>query len=191
MKKTLSIIIVLLLLLPILSFSSNKTILSKIKNAEKFINMGKKNKALDSLNEAILLIKNTYPLGIKVLSFIKSEKGFGNIVKKNGNLFTRGDILLVYIEPIGYKIIKDGNYYKIKVSQDAKIIDSKGKTKFERKDWVIMDKSFITPSIPFYITNRISNIGNLPSGEYTYEITINDLYARKFYKKSIKFIIKK
>ncbi len=191
MKKIISLIIIFFFIFPVISFSSDKTIVLKIKQAEKYVKQGKKDKALEYLNDAILLIKNSYPFGIKVVTFIDSENGFGKYVRTDNNVYTKGDTLRLYIEPVGYKIIKDGNYYKIKVSQDAKIVDSKGKTQFERKDWVIMDKSFITPSIPFYITNRISNIASLPSGEYTYEITINDLYAGKFYKKNIKFIIKK
>ncbi len=188
MKKSfLLFIIIVFLLLPL--YSSNQLIKNKIQNAAKFVDENNFKAALVSMYDAIMMIKNSQPFEIKNFTLIEKEFGFGQYIEKNtGNTLFKGEPLYIYMEPSGYKITKTKNGYFIWVSEDAKIIDNKtGKTLFEKVNWVTMKRTYPYPTIPFYITNRITDF---PRGSYTFIAIIKDHLRDKSVKKVFKFEVK-
>ncbi len=136
---------------------------------------GKLDKAIDLLSEAILLIKNQEKLQIKQIILCSKIDGFKDYIRYTGYKFSRHLPLLFYIEPKGYQILKEKDKYKIWISEDAKITNERGEVILSKRNWINYKKSHATPHIPFYITNRVTDI---PPGNYTFEFIIRDHYKK-------------
>lgn len=152
--------------------------------AWKAIKEGNNEKAIELLSEAILLLKNQSEFRIIKLILCSEIRDYRDFTPKDGNVLQAGEPLLIYIEPDGYKLQKKGNEYEIWVSLDASITDSEGEVIFERNNWVNYKKLFPAPIIPFYLTNRVSDI---PSGQYTYTVTLKDHHKNAFLTESFEF----
>jgi hypothetical protein len=138
------------------------------------------------LAEAIMQIRNSMPLKIGKLYLCSEVRDYNDYDAKDGFVLRAGEPLLLYIEPEGYGIRKEENQYKIWISQDAVIKNEKGETIFQRNDWVEYNKAFPTPIIPFYLTNRVSDI---PAGKYTYSLTLKDHHKNSFLTESFEFLV--
>jgi hypothetical protein len=143
-------------------------------------------KTVDLLSEAIMLIKSNQDLRIREITLCSRINGFRDYTSIGGNTLKKGTPLLVYIEPAGYRILKESGEFKIWLSEDAKITNEKGEVVFERNDWVNYNKSFPNPDIPFYITNRVTDI---PAGIYTFTFTIKDHYKKAFLTETFEFVV--
>lgn len=152
--------------------------------AWKAIKEGNNEKAIELLSEAILLLKNQSEFRIIKLILCSEIRDYRDFTPKDGNVLQAGEPLLIYIEPDGYKLQKKGNEYEIWVSLDASITDSEGEVIFERNNWVNYKKLFPAPIIPFYLTNRVSDI---PAGQYTYTVTLKDHHKNAFLTESFEF----
>ncbi len=188
MKKIIIVsIIIVFMFIPL--YSSNQLIKTKIQNALNLVEQNNYNAALVNMYDAIMMIKNSQSFQIKNFTLIEKEFGFGQYIKKNtDNTLFKGEPLYIYMEPVGYKITKTKSGYFIWVSEDAKIIDNKtGKTLFEKVNWVTMKRTYPYPTIPFYITNRITDF---PKGSYTFIAVIKDHLRDKSVEKVYKFEVK-
>ncbi len=180
-----SILFLLILVMSLFLFADK--IADKIKNADNQYKKGYYEKAVNSLSEAIMMIKNKGSLKITKTILCTSIKGYGDYTKIDGYSLKIKQPLLLYIEVEGFKVLKENEKYLFSLSQDVKITDESGKILFQKKDWVTYKKSFPVPLFPFHITNRITDI---PQGKYKYEITINDHYRKTFTTKSFNFEVK-
>ncbi len=143
-------------------------------------------KAISLLAEAIMRIKSSMPLKIAKLFLCSEVRDYNDYDAKDGFILQAGEPLLLYIEPEGYGIRKEGSEYKIWISQDAAIKNEQGEIIFQRNNWVEYNKAFPTPIIPFYLTNRVSDI---PAGKYTYSLTLKDHQKNTFLTESFEFLV--
>ncbi|MFP4083088.1 MAG: hypothetical protein ACLFVG_10095 [Candidatus Aminicenantes bacterium] len=157
-----------------------------IQEALAAVKKGNRQEAIDLLAEAIMLLKNSGEFHIAKLFLCSEINDYRDYTPKNSNVLKAGEPLLLYIEPDGYRLLKEGNQYRIWVSLDASIADAQGEVIFERNNWVNYKKAFPTPIIPFYLTNRVSDI---PAGKYTYTMTLKDHYKNTFLTKSFEFSV--
>lgn len=157
-----------------------------IEAAMSAIREGNREKAIDLLGEAIMLLKDSAEFKVTSLLLCSEIRDYRDFTPKQSNVLKAGEPLLVYIEPDGYRLLKEGNDYRIWVSLDATISDSKGEVIFEKNNWVNYKREFPTPIIPFYLTNRVSDI---PAGKYTYTVTLKDHHKNAFLTKSLEFIV--
>ncbi|MFW6140032.1 MAG: hypothetical protein ACOC5S_01580 [Acidobacteriota bacterium] len=159
-----------------------KTILEALDQFKK----GDTREAVSLLAEAMMMIKSREELSIDQLFLCKEIHGYRDFVKREGNALKSGEPFLLYIEPIGYQIKKEGSEYQIWVSEDASIVNEEGDVIFQRNNWVEYRKGFVSPVIPFYITNRVTDI---PPGKYTFKFTIKDNYGKTFLEHSYEFVV--
>jgi hypothetical protein len=159
-----------------------KTILDALEMLRK----GDTNQAVSLLSEAMMMIKSSEKLSVSQLFLCTEIKGYRDYVKREANTLKSGEPFLLYIEPAGYQIKKQGSEYKIWVSEDAAIINEAGDTIFQQNNWVEYQKGFVSPVIPFYITNRVTDI---PPGKYTFKFTIKDKYENSFLEQSFDFVV--
>jgi hypothetical protein len=150
------------------------------------LKQGDWDKTVDLLSEAIMLIKSNQDFHIREITLCSRIDGFRDYTRINGNTLKTGTPLLLYIEPGGYRILKESGEFKIWLSEDAKITNEKGEVILERNDWVNYNKSFPNPDIPFYITNRVTDI---PAGIYTLSFTIKDHYKKEFLTETFEFVV--
>jgi len=144
-------------------------------------------KTIDHLAEAMMLVKNRLDLHLVKLIMCTEVRDFGDYDARDSFEVNAGEALLLYMEPDGYHILKEGDSYKIWVSQDASISNDQGEVIFQRNNWVNYKRIFPTPILPFYLTNRVSDI---PAGKYTYSLTLKDHYKNTFFSKTFEFIVK-
>jgi hypothetical protein len=158
-----------------------------IQRALDHIKKGDWDQTLDSLSEAIMLIKSNQDFHVREITLCSQINGFRDYSRINGNELATGTPLLLYIEMGGYRILKESGEFKIWLSEDAKITNEKGEVVFEKNEWVNYNKSFPDPYIPFYITNRVTDI---PPGTYTFTFTIKDHYKKAFLTETFEFVVK-
>jgi len=183
MKKRLVVFgLAFLLVFPLL-FSQEAE--NKILSALEELKRGNSEKVIVLLSEAIMTIANKRDFQIKKVVICNEVRGFRDYSEKMENI-KAGESLLLYIEPEGYYVMKENSSYKIHVSEDVSVVNEKGESVFEKKDWVLYKKSFPIPIIPFYITNNISDI---PSGKYKYTLTLKDHYKKVFTTKTFEFVV--
>jgi len=186
MKKVI-IVFTVICFLSVSFIYSNDNAETKIKQALEFLKKGNKPKTIELLAEAIMYLKNQQELSITNINLCNSISSYRNFEPKQGFTINEGDVFLLYFEPAGYKVVKTNKGYMIWISQDVKVENDQGKIVFEKKGWVETKKAYATPNIPFYITNRITQI---PKGNYTYKITIVDHNKKTFANKEFKFTVK-
>jgi hypothetical protein len=143
--------------------------------------------ATDRLAEAIMFIRNNAPLKIAKLFLCSEVRDYDDYDAKQGFVLKSGEPLLLYIEPEGYGVRKEGGEYLIWISQDVEIKDGKGDVIFQRNNWVEYKKAFPTPVFPFYMTNRVRDI---PAGLYTYTYTLKDHLKNTFLTESFEFTVR-
>jgi hypothetical protein len=148
---------------------------------------GDTREAVTLLAEAMMVIKSGEELSIDQLFLCKEINGYRDFVKREGNALKSGEPFLLYIEPAGYQIKKEGSEYKVWVSEDASIVNEDGDVIFQKNNWVEYNKGFVSPVIPFYITNRVTDI---PPGQYIFKFTIKDNYKKTFLEQSYEFTVK-
>lgn len=168
------------------SFLQEEEIENAIRMALDRFKQGDWDKTVDLLSEAIVLIRSNADFHVREITLCSSIDGFRDYTRINGNTLKKGTPLLLYIEPAGYRILKENREFKIWISEDAKITDQKGDIVFERNDWVNYKKSFPNPDVPFYITNRVTDI---PAGIYTFTFTIKDHYKKVFLTETFEFVV--
>jgi hypothetical protein len=144
-------------------------------------------KTLNHLAEAIMVVRNSLDLHLAKLDLCSEVRDYRDIDAKEAFEIKAGEPLLLYIEPDGYQLIKEGDAYKIWVSQDASISNDKGEVIFQKNSWVNYKRIFPTPISPFYLTNRVRDI---PAGKYTYTLTLKDHYKNSFFTKTFDFVVK-
>ena len=139
------------------------------------------------LGEAIMQIRNSLPLKISKLLMCSEIRDFNDYDARDGFVLGTGEPLLLYIEPEGYGVLKEGAAYRIWISQDVEIKDEAGDVIFQRNNWVDYKKDFTTPVIPFYMTNRVTEI---PAGKYTYTFTLKDHHKNTFLTHAFEFVVR-
>ncbi|MBD3413353.1 MAG: hypothetical protein GF421_02855 [Candidatus Aminicenantes bacterium] len=186
MKRGLLIIGLVFTLAFLPSWAQQKEIEKTILQALDLVQKGDTQKAVVLLAEAIMMIKNAEDLSIGQMFLCTEINGYRDYIKREGNSLKSGEPLLLYIEPAGYQIKKEDNVYKIWVSQDASIVNEKGDVILQQNNWVEFKKGFTSPVVPFYITNRVTDI---PPGKYTFKFTIKDKYRNSFLDHSFEFVV--
>jgi len=149
----------------------------------------RKGEAVETMNllgEAMMQIRNNLPLEISKLFMCSEIRDFNDYDAKAGFELKAGEPLLLYIEPEGYGVRKEEGEYRIWISQDVEIKNVEGEVIFQRNNWVDYNKGFPTPVIPFFLTNRITDI---PPGQYTYTFTLKDHHKNTFLTKSFQFSV--
>lgn len=159
---------------------------NKIYEALDLIKKKQNDDAFVVLLDALMMIQNRKPFGIKNIALCGVVNGYRDYLEMSRPVLKTGEVFLLYIEPEGYQIKKNESKYIIWISEDVSVKNKKGKVIFEKKDWVESKKSYYTSTIPFYITNRITDI---PRGEYTYTITLKDHFRNTFYTETFEFVV--
>jgi len=154
--------------------------------ALELLKKGDKEKALTLLAEAMMMIKSGEELRIQQLVLCSEIEGYRDYAEREANTIQSNEPLLLYIEPAGYQIRKEGDEYNIWVSEDASIMNEKGEVIFQKNDWVEYKRGFMSPVIPFFLTNRVTDI---PPGKYIFKFTLKDHYKNSFLSDSFVFIV--
>ncbi|MBN1222788.1 MAG: hypothetical protein JXB23_06035 [Candidatus Aminicenantes bacterium] len=157
-----------------------------VKTAMDLLKKGELKETIDLLAEAIMMVKDNLEFQIPILLLCSEVRDYRDYDARDSYELKVGDPLLLYIEPDGYRLVKEGDDYKLWVSLDASIMNDKDEIIFQRINWVNYKRTFPTAVVPFYLTNRVSDI---PAGNYTYTLTLKDHYKNTFLTKTFEFTV--
>lgn len=131
--------------------------------------------ALIKAKELYLTIWNKSPLFYLKAVLVENEpEGVGLYAEKKNNKFSEGDPIYIYVEPIGYTVVKKGENYLFGLAADFAILDNEGNHLYEKKNfgtWSMESKNFNTE---FFLFLRYSFTGLKP-GKYRIITTLRDL----------------
>jgi hypothetical protein len=132
-------------------------------------------KAMDALRLGIENVWQRMPLSV-VKSALVSEKpkGYGMYEPREGNAYNSGEAILLYLEPVGFEVKKQGEEYLFGLVADFEVTTEGGKVlggkkKFGR--WMLKSRRFNTE---FFLDLRYAVTG-LEPGSYVIETTLKDL----------------
>jgi hypothetical protein len=193
MKKTniwlfLALIIGLLSIMPT-TIVAQDTIL--IEQSLEYLQQQNYNMAIDSLEKAILLLREKAKLELKNLQFTEDEAtGFGMYQTRQDGYFAQGETFLIYTEPKNYtvKVIEQG-LYEIHIKEDIYILDKEGNILWGQKDFLDYHLISHAPNNEVFITNTITQDTPFPKGEYQFQLVLKDVFSQKTVEQNIEFIV--
>ncbi|KUK13394.1 MAG: hypothetical protein H5T91_08205 [Synergistetes bacterium] len=178
MRKTLTILLFsLFLAIANISWAQteNQNINSLAEEIKQLFSKGDYKAALIKSRELYLAIWNKSPLFYSKAVLVENEpEGVGLYVERKNNKFTEGDPIYIYVEPMGYTVVKKGDNYSFGLAADFAILDSEGNHLYEKKNfgtWSMESKNFNTE---FFLFLRYSFTGIRP-GKYRIITTLRDI----------------
>ncbi len=180
MKKVIKIIIVttcfiLISLNAVQAQSETQNVNSLADEIKQLTNKGDYKNALIKAKELYLALWNKAPLFYTKAILVENEpEGVGMYIERKDNKFAEGDPIYVYVEPVGYTVLKKGDNYFFGINADFAILDQEGNHLYEKKNfgsWSIESKDFNTE---FFLFLRYSFTGIKP-GKYRIITTLRDI----------------
>ncbi len=136
-------------------------------------------KALDLLRDALQGVWNQAPLTARNVNFVDAPpEGPGQYHPRPDNIFESIDPILLYFEPVGYTVVKQGEDYKYALSSDFAVLDDQGKELGRQKDVGRSEATSRMFNMELMMLLTI-NLKGLPSGKYTLVVTLKDLNSDK------------
>jgi hypothetical protein len=136
-------------------------------------------KALDNLRDALQGIWNLAPLSVRNATFVDAPpEGPGQYEPRDGIVFESIDPILLYFEPVGYTVVKQGEKYKYALSSDFAVVDDNGKEIGRQKDVGRSEATSRMFNMELMMLLTI-NLKGLPSGKYKLVVTLKDLNSDK------------
>ncbi len=149
--------------------------------------MGLKNndpaKTLQALKDATAAAWASFPFtALNVHLTAAAPTGYGRYVKRVDNVYQPGEPLIIYMEPVGFKVVhdKEKGLYRYRLSADFNLVDAWGRVVGGRRSFGRFGEE--THQFPdrFPLTFTISLAG-LPPGRYKVETILRDVIAQKSY----------
>ena len=83
--------------------------------------------ATDALREAMMIVYNKSNLKVDKAVIVKTKPtGLGVFQPRGSNKFKASEMIIIYVEPVGYHIAKKGDVYDFGIRADFAVTDSKG-----------------------------------------------------------------
>lgn len=147
--------------------------------------------ALETLREAYYEIADKMPLSFRRSVFVAEKSaGFGMMKPRADNVFKPGEVIVIYLEPVGLGWRKAGSVYNSVLLADFEIQTSDGKIlggqkNFGRFALTGQDRN------SEYMIHLTYNVTGLPEGEFIVSTLFHDEVSGKNATQNMKFVIRK
>ena len=119
------------------------------------------------------------PLTATNITFVMEQpEGYGMYTPRTDTVFNAIDPILIYCEPVGYTVVKNGDLYEFNLSADFTVADEKGNILGGQENfgsWGIKSRAFNTEFMMFFTFN----LKGLPGGKYKLQVTLKDTNSDK------------
>ncbi len=164
------------LFIPVGAFASALT--PFLNQAESQFASGDVVKAAGALRQALVEVYNHSTIRVERAVLVKRKpSGFGMIQLRGNNTFKPNETIFLYVEPVGYHFITQGNVYNFGVTADFSVTDAKGNILGGKKgfgSWGITTHG--RPLFDFFMTLTYNFTGIKP-GKYVLLTTLNDKHG--------------
>jgi hypothetical protein len=125
---------------------------------------------------------------IDVLFVEKPPEGYGIYEPRANHKYKSGDDMILYMELVGYKYVRDGIFFKAELKADMQVKDSNGKVLGAREDFVTLNMRSRVPAREFFgvITYNFDPIG---AGDYVLTTKLKDQFGTNWVSVDKKFTI--
>lgn len=165
-------------------------LVAEAEKAEKALAAGQVQAAVDALETALDAVWKASPLTFRKAVFVTATPtGFGAYLPRKDAVFTPGEPLLVYAEPIGFAWKADGDGYACDLVMDVALRDDKGAVIFEKREMGRMALKSRARNHEFMMKLDLA-IRGLPAGSYGLDGIVRDEVSQKWGKFSLAFEVK-
>jgi hypothetical protein len=131
--------------------------------------------AIDSLRTSIRQVWSKAGLSARASVLTQAPaKAYGMFVPRESNLYNSGEPIYLYVEPIGFNVIKNGEEFEFGLIADFVIRTPDGNELYEQKEfdsWIVKSRRFITE----FSINLECKITGLKMGTYILEVKLRDM----------------
>ena len=182
MKKLCAVLLLLSLLAPLAALA-NQAFNEAIAEARRGLKERDAGVALQALKEATAAAWRDLPFtALNVHLTAAAPAGYGRYVKRVDNIYRPGEPLIIYMEPVGFRVLRNKarGVYRYKLNADFNLVDAWGRVVGGRRSFGQFGEE--THQFPdrFPLTFTISLAG-LPPGDYKVETILRDMIAKKSY----------
>jgi hypothetical protein len=156
--------------------------------AETLLSVGTPAEAWEEFDRATELFWAEAPLGFRASHLAESVAGFGQFERRETSIFSVGDRLTAYLEPIGYGWTAIGEDFRVRLAVDIEIASVQNGVIAAEADFAVVEHLGQTRSREFQATIAMT-IPQLPIGGYELRLTFRDAATGKVASTSIRFEI--
>ncbi|HEX2217060.1 MAG TPA: hypothetical protein VHG27_10280 [Xanthobacteraceae bacterium] len=151
----------------------------KVRDAEALLARGRVIEAIEALDDAAVALWQKAPLAFRRSLWVTEKAaGFGMYNPRPDAVFSAGQPMLVYAEPIGYGWFKNGDIYHVEILADVVFRGADGKELFRKDNFQKLELSGRVRNREFMV-NFTYTLSGIPKGEYTVETTLRDQVTDK------------
>lgn len=186
-----STISALLILTPITIIASDNSEKTLIEQSLDYLEQKNYNMAIESLEKALLSIREKAQLELNNLRFTENEAmGFGMYQVREDITFTQEETFNIYAEAKNYTIKKiEEEQFEIHIKEDLYILDMEGNILWGQKDFLDYHIFSHRPNDEIFITNTVTQDSPFPKGDYQFQLVLKDVFSQKTVEKTIVFKI--
>lgn len=162
------------------TFASAGPLVDLAAAAEKQMEAGRPDQALNSLAEATRLVWDASPLFVNRVLFVDEASAFGLYVPRaDGSVFKQDEALLMYIEPVGFGYGQNGaGSYSIGFDIDFALSDAEETVLSQLDDFGQVETTLRYKNREFFL-NLTVNLSGVPAGSYIANIRLRDKHSDK------------
>ena len=165
-------------------------IVKKAEEADTLAGQGKYIEAIDALNQATGILWDETPLTFRrALWVAEPPNGFGAYDPRESDVYTAGEEMIAYTEPVGFGWRKTGDIWKTDLVADIVIKSKDGKTLFSQADFQKLQIGSRIQNREFMARFTYTLTG-IPPGEYIIETTLRDTVSGKSGSFTLPFVIR-
>jgi len=162
-----------------------------INRALKLIDEERYNKAVEELEEALIVVRSKADLEFINVTFTDEEAwGFGMYNQRKDAIFAQSETFLMYGEARNYTIkeIKK-DLYEIYIKEDMYILDKNNNVLFKQEDFLDYHITSHSKNFDLFITNTLTQTSPFPVGDYKFLLVLKDVFSGKTTEVTIEFTV--
>lgn len=156
--------------------------------AETLVGRGYAEAGLAAFDKATAAFWAASPLQLRTIAFADSVEGYGDYVTRPDTTFRKGDTLRLYLEPVGYGFMPDGDGVRAAIAVDVEIRTPGGLILGSAEDFVRLEWTGRTPMHEVHATVA-TPLPDLKPGAYLLLLTLRDLGSAKTEEVTLPFSV--
>ncbi len=133
------------------------------------------------------------PLSIKTATFTKKAATGWGMFDPHSNRFKAGEMMYIYVEPIGYRYSLSGSgrdrFYHMRMKIGVKLSTQDGQTLFSTDSFGMFDVVSRRPNKELFFHFEINIPANVRAGKYQLSLIINDLIGNQYQSVTLPFVV--
>jgi hypothetical protein len=156
--------------------------------AESLLAEGKTQEALAAFDSATDAFWSALPLTFSTTAFADEVRSHGDYAPRAEATFRAGETALIYLEPVGFGWMAEGDSFRTNLEADVEIRSAKGAIFAQAEKFAIFERTSRHKSRELDLRVRIA-LPQLKPGDYELLVTLRDMAAGKTATASLPFTL--